>query len=90
MEILVRHYLHAEPAEDMDDLVNQYVEAMWIEERQMDVMVAAIAKAMAHDGAFLIDFVVEPEENVYPIVPPGLSLVEGLEMPRPEIITSTK
>jgi acetolactate synthase-1/2/3 large subunit len=42
----------------------------------------AIEKAMAHDGAFLIDFVVEPEENVFPIVPPGASLVESLEMPK--------
>jgi acetolactate synthase-1/2/3 large subunit len=51
---------------------------------------AAIARAMAHDGAFLLDFVVEPEENVYPIVPPGASLVEGLEMPSPQTINSTK
>jgi len=42
---------------------------------------AAIEKAMAHKGAFLIDFIVEPEENVYPIVPPGASLVEALELP---------
>jgi acetolactate synthase-1/2/3 large subunit len=42
---------------------------------------AAIQRAMDHDGAFLLDFVVEPEENVYPMVPPGKSLVEILEMP---------
>ena len=42
----------------------------------------AIDKAMAHDGAFLIDFMIEPEENVYPIVPPGAALVESLEMPK--------
>jgi acetolactate synthase-1/2/3 large subunit len=51
---------------------------------------AAIAKAMEHDGAFLLDFIVEPEENVYPIVPPGSALTEGLEMPSPQGITSTK
>jgi acetolactate synthase-1/2/3 large subunit len=47
---------------------------------KLDVPVA-IEKAMAHKGAFLIDFVVEPEENVFPIVPPGASLVEALELP---------
>jgi len=26
--------------------------------------------------------VIKPEENVYPIVPPGASLVESLEMPK--------
>ena len=36
----------------------------------------AIEKAMAHDGAFLIDFVVEPEENVFPMVPSGSTLKE--------------
>ena len=52
---------------------------------------AAISKAMSHKGAFLIDFVVEPEENVFPIVPPGAALVEYLEMPKkPLAIPSTK
>ena len=48
---------------------------------------AAIEKAMEHQGPFLIDFIVEPEENVFPIVPPGATLVEALELPRPEIVT---
>jgi acetolactate synthase-1/2/3 large subunit len=43
---------------------------------------AAIDKAMSHPGAFLIEFLVEPEENVYPMVPPGASLAEVLEMPK--------
>ncbi len=42
----------------------------------------AIQKAMAEPGAFLIDFIVEPEENVYPMVPPGAALAEVLEEPR--------
>jgi len=33
-------------------------------------------------GAFLIDFVVEPEENVYPMVPPGAALAEVMERPK--------
>jgi len=41
----------------------------------------AIERAMAEPGPFLIDFVVEPEENVYPMVPPGAALVEVLEEP---------
>ncbi|OGN92045.1 MAG: acetolactate synthase, large subunit, biosynthetic type [Chloroflexi bacterium RBG_13_50_10] len=50
-------------------------------------VVSAIEKAMGHEGPFLIDFVVEPEENVFPIVPPGAALVEALEMPSPEKVT---
>ena len=33
----------------------------------------AIARARSIDGPVLIDFVIEPEANVYPIVPPGAS-----------------
>jgi acetolactate synthase-1/2/3 large subunit len=44
----------------------------------------AIAKAMAEPGAFLIDFIVEPEENVFPMVPPGAALAEVIEEPRQE------
>ncbi|MBI4283603.1 MAG: acetolactate synthase large subunit, partial [Chloroflexi bacterium] len=42
----------------------------------------AIEKAMAETGPFLIDFIVEPEENVYPMVPPGASLAEVIEEPK--------
>jgi acetolactate synthase-1/2/3 large subunit len=42
----------------------------------------AIEQAMTYDGPFLIDFVVEPEENVYPMVPPGAALSEVLEAPK--------
>ena len=34
---------------------------------------------MAEPGPFLIDFMVEPEENVYPMVPPGATLAEVME-----------
>lgn len=54
------------------------------------LVVEAIEKAMNHKGAFLIDFVVEPEENVYPIVPPGASLVEYLELPSNKTLISTQ
>lgn len=34
----------------------------------------AVERAMAHDGPFLLEFAVEPEENVFPMVAPGTSL----------------
>lgn len=42
----------------------------------------AVKQAMAEPGPFLIDFMVEPEENVYPMVPPGAALHQVLEAPR--------
>ncbi len=47
----------------------------------------AIQQAMACDGPFLIDFMVEPEENVFPIVPPGASVAEFIEGPKKEVST---
>jgi len=41
----------------------------------------AIERAMAHQGPVLIDFVVEPSENVFPMVPQGSSLSEMLHEP---------
>jgi acetolactate synthase-1/2/3 large subunit len=49
-------------------------------------VVPAIEQAMECDGPFLIDFVVEPEENVYPMVPPGVALAEFIEEPEKEIV----
>jgi len=48
-------------------------------------VVPAIEQAMEYQGPFLIDFMVEPEENVYPMVPPGASLAEVLEEPKREV-----
>ena len=42
----------------------------------------ALLKAMDYDGPFLVDFAVEPEENVYPMVVPGAALAEFLEEPK--------
>ena len=44
----------------------------------------AILKAMEFDGPALIDFVVEEEENVYPMIPAGQSIRELIEEPAPE------
>jgi acetolactate synthase I/II/III large subunit len=38
--------------------------------------IPAIRKAMETDGPFMIDFVVEEEENVYPMIPPGGALAD--------------
>jgi acetolactate synthase-1/2/3 large subunit len=48
-------------------------------------VIPAVEKAMEYPGAFLIDFLIEPEENIYPIVPPGESLARFLQPPRREV-----
>jgi acetolactate synthase-1/2/3 large subunit len=55
--------------------------------RRREEVNGAIERAMAEDGPFLIDFVIEPEENVYPMVPPGASLAEVMEAPKGELAT---
>ncbi|MEK7281454.1 MAG: biosynthetic-type acetolactate synthase large subunit [Chloroflexota bacterium] len=54
---------------------------------QKNQVLPAVLKAMEHPGPFLIDFLVEPEENVYPIVPPGASLAEFMESPAREKVS---
>ena len=49
--------------------------------KQRDEVIPAIHKAMDYPGPYLIDFVVEPEENVYPMVKPGESLSQTLDSP---------
>jgi len=53
--------------------------------RRKEEVIPAIQPAMAYDGPFIIDFGIEPEENVYPMVPPGASLSQFLEMPKQEV-----
>ena len=47
---------------------------------QEDVL-PALRQAQAHDGPFLIEFVVDSTTNVYPMVPPGGSLADTIEDP---------
>ena len=47
---------------------------------QEDVM-PALRKAQEHDGPYLIEFVVDPSVNLYPMVPPGGSLGDTMEDP---------
>jgi acetolactate synthase I/II/III large subunit len=51
---------------------------------------SAIETALNYDGPFLLDFIVEPEENVYPMVPPGASLTQFMEIPKDKIFNSLK
>lgn len=48
-------------------------------------VVPAIKQAMEHPGPFLIDFKVEPEENVYPMIPPGGTYSEIIEGPTEKV-----
>lgn len=60
------------------------IPALRVTERSQ--VIPAIIKAMEYSGPFLIDFVVEPEENVYPMVPPGAGIAEFIERPRKRAI----
>jgi len=53
--------------------------------RKKAEIVPAIKQAAAEQGPFLIDFMIEPEENVYPMVPPGASLAQVIEAPKKEV-----
>ncbi|MGB6836239.1 MAG: biosynthetic-type acetolactate synthase large subunit [Dehalococcoidia bacterium] len=47
-------------------------------------VVPAIERALQHPGPVVIDFEVEEQENVYPMVPPGASLAETIDQPKVE------
>ncbi len=49
---------------------------------QPDRVLPALREAQHHEGPFLIDFILEPQENVYPMVPTGASLRDTVEDPR--------
>ncbi len=44
---------------------------------------SAIQDAMQYPGPALVDFMVDPQENVYPFIPPGQSVKEIIEQPAP-------
>lgn len=46
MGILIRHYLRVEPDQNLERMLEQYTEALWVEERTATVMTNAIAKGM--------------------------------------------
>ena len=51
---------------------------------ELDEVDAAIDEANAHDGPVLVDFQVQAETNVWPMVPAGAALSETVEAPETE------
>jgi acetolactate synthase-1/2/3 large subunit len=43
---------------------------------------------MDHDGPVLVDFIVEQEENVYPMIPSGMTVFDMIEEPVSEKATT--
>ncbi|HIM78647.1 MAG TPA: thiamine pyrophosphate-binding protein, partial [Dehalococcoidia bacterium] len=81
-EMFFQNHLKAVPIPGPDyvKLAQAYgIEALRVDDRE-DVM-PALRRAQDHDGPFLIEFVVDPTTNVYPMVPPGGSLADTLEDP---------
>ena len=69
------------PGPDYVKLANAYdIPALRVT-HQEDVA-AALQQAKSCAGPFLIEFVVEPDTNVFPMIPPGGSLADTLEDPR--------
>ena len=44
----------------------------------------ALIEAMEYDGPALVDFIVEEEENVYPMIPAGTTVFDMIEEPKPQ------
>ena len=81
-EMYFENHLKAVPVPGPDylKLAEAYgVEAVRVSEQE-DVL-PALRQAKAHDGPFLIEFVVDQSTNVYPMVPPGGSLADTIEDP---------
>ncbi|CUV03770.1 Acetolactate synthase large subunit [hydrothermal vent metagenome] len=81
-EMYFENHLKAVPIRGPDFvmLAESYgVSAVRVTEQE-DVL-PALRRAQAHDGPFLIEFVVDSTTNVYPMVPPGGSLADTIEDP---------
>jgi len=48
---------------------------------QREEVMLALREAQRHNGPFLLEFVIDPSVNVYPMVPPGGSLGDTVEDP---------
>jgi acetolactate synthase I/II/III large subunit len=53
--------------------------------KQKEDVIPSVERAMNTPGPFLIEYIVEPEENVYPMVPPGESFNQMMEEPQKEV-----
>jgi len=59
---------------------------------QRSQVISTVQEARQHDGAFLVDFQVEQEDSVYPMIPTGAALHEMIRRPseNPLVETSTE
>ncbi len=75
-----RRYVHTQLwGPDFVKIADAYgIAALRVTDKKL--VTSAIEKAMEHRGPFIIDFVIEPEECVFPIVPPGAALSQFIEM----------
>ena len=46
---------------------------------------AAVERAMLHPGPVIVDFVIENDDNVYPMIPAGMSIHQLIEEPMPAL-----
>ncbi len=46
---------------------------------EKDKVAATLEEAFAYNGPVVVEFIVKPEENVYPMVPPGAGLMEMIQ-----------
>ena len=69
------------PAEYLPDFVKMAEAhgAVGLRAKTRKEAVAALRKALALDGPVVVECIVEEEENVYPMVPPGKSLMEMMQ-----------
>ena len=78
------HQIHLKevpiPGPDFVKLAHAYGMPAQRVTHQEDVM-PALRQAQAYDGPYLVEFVVDPSVNLYPMVPPGGSLGDTMEDP---------
>jgi hypothetical protein len=46
---LIKKHLVEEAAQDMNQFIDQYADALWLEDREADVMAGAISKALGRE-----------------------------------------
>jgi acetolactate synthase-1/2/3 large subunit len=81
-ELFFENHLKAVPISGPDyvKLSEAYgVPAVRVSDREE--VLPALRQAQEHDGPFLIEFIVDPDANVYPMVPPGGGLADTIEDP---------
>lgn len=52
-------------------------------------VVSTVKDALAHDGTVVIDFRVEQEDSVFPMVPAGAALDEMIQRPKQDVLAET-